>query len=211
MPNPICRHEGAQVLLVEGTDDCHVVLALRAAHQVAGNFGLYECGGDEQLLKRLNALVVQPDPPSVIGLVLDADTGPDNRWASVLGKMSEHEYEFPPHPNANGTIIEPNGGLPKLGVWLMPNNQIQGMLEDFCLEMIEPARHAVAEAAVATAQQQGAATFIANHRSKAIVHTFLAWQDPPGRPLGQGITAQSLRPETPTARALVQWLTTLFG
>lgn len=211
MPNPICKHEGSQVLLVEGTDDCHVVLALRAAHEVPLTFGLYECGGDDLLLRRLNALVVQPDPPFVIGVMLDADSGPDNRWASLVGKMSDHEYEFAPHPAANGTIIEGSGSLPKLGIWLMPNNQVQGMLEDFCLEMIEPAARECAETAVATAQTQGAATFIDNHLSKAVVHTFLAWQDSPGRPLGQSITAQSLKPETPTARAFSEWLTRLFS
>lgn len=154
---------------------------------------------------------MQPDPPNVIGVVLDADTGPDNRWASLIAQMRHHDYKFPRRPDANGTVIEGSGGSPKLGIWLMPNNQIQGMLEDFCVEMIEPAGRGVAEAAVATAQAEGASTFIPNHLSKAIVHTFLAWQDTPGRPLGQGITAQSLRPETPTARAFSQWLTVLFG
>lgn len=210
MPNPICRHEGDKVLLVEGPDDCHVVLSLGAAHQVPETFGLYECGGDEQLLKRLNALVVQPDPPSVIGFVLDADAGVDNRWASILAKLRDHDYKFPARPEANGTIIEGNDRLPKLGIWLMPNNQIHGMLEDFCIEMIEPVGRAAAKAAVETASTQGVTTFIANHLSKAIVHTFLAWQDSPGRPLGQAITAQALRPNTATARAFSDWLKLLF-
>lgn len=195
---------------MEGPDDCHVVLSLRDVYKVPTTFGLYECGGDALLLKRLNALVVRPDPPTVIGAVIDADTGAANRWASIVGKLSNHDYEFPKHPNRSGTIIRGGGGLPKLGVWLMPNNQIQGMLEDFCIEMIDPVGRAAADAAVATARTQGVATFVANHLSKAIVHTFLAWQDTPGRPLGQSITAQALRPNTDTAKEFSAWLTLLF-
>ena len=33
----------------------------------------------------------------------------------------------------------------------------------------------------------------------------------PGRPLGQAITAQALRPQTATSRAFTEWLTRLFA
>jgi hypothetical protein len=211
MANGICKYEGDKVLLVEGPDDCHVVLALRDAHRLAVQFGIYECGGDDLLLKRLNALVVRPDPPSVIGVVLDADTSAVGRWASILAKLSHHNYQFPRDPAANGTIVAGTGSLPRLGIWLMPNNQIQGMLEDFCIEMIDQAGRTAAEDAVAEARRVGVATFIANHLSKAIVHTYLAWQDTPGRPLGQSITAQSLRPQTATAQEFSGWLARLFS
>ena len=68
-----CKHEGKKVLLVEGKDDCHVILALCAHFNIPGTFGIYECGSDISLLKRLNALILQPDPPETIGIVIDAD------------------------------------------------------------------------------------------------------------------------------------------
>jgi len=40
-----------------------------------------------------------------------------------------------------------------------------------------------------------APTFIPNHKSKAVIHTYLAWQNEPGMPLGQAITARALNPE----------------
>lgn len=197
-------------MLVEGSDDCHVVLALCVAHRVPETFGIYECGSDVQLLRRLNALIIQPDPPSVIGVVLDADSGVDQRWASIKAKLSHYDYRLPDLPAVDGTIIEARDGLPKLGVWLMPNNQIAGMLEDFCIEMIGAEGRQAAEAAVVKAQGEGVTTFIAAHRSKAIAHTFLAWQDAPGRPLGQAITTQALQPQTLTARSFATWLTAVF-
>lgn len=206
----LCKHEGDSVLLVEGLDDCHVVMSLCAAHQVPETFGLYECGGDDQLLKRLNALILQPDPPKVIGAVLDADTGVDNRWMSVRSKLSHYNLPFPASPEVRGTIIQPES-LPKLGIWLMPNNQASGMLEDFCIEMIEVKARDTVTGAISNAQKEGVCTFQPTHLSKAIVHTYLAWQAEPGRPLGQAITAQALRPQTETARAFTEWLTRLFA
>jgi len=206
-----CKHEGKRVLLVEGLDDCHVVMSLCGQHNVPETFGLYECGNDDQLLKRLNALVLQPDAPTVIGIVLDADTGVDNRWVSIRAKLRDHKYQFPDVPEENGTIIEADETLPRLGVWLMPNNQIMGMLEDFCLDMIDKKARETAETAVVDAQQKGVCTFRVAHLSKAIVHTYLAWQDEPGRPLGQAITTQALRPDTQTSRAFTDWLTRLFA
>ena len=56
----ICKSEAERVLLVEGKDDCHVILALAQYYQLAENFGIYECGSDERVLKRLNALIPRP-------------------------------------------------------------------------------------------------------------------------------------------------------
>lgn len=206
-----CKDEGERVLLVEGLDDCHVVMSICGAHNVPETFGLYECGSDAQLLKRLNALVLKTDAPTVIGIVLDADIGVDKRWAGIKSKLRHHNYQFPDIPEENGTIIEAQERLPKLGIWLMPNNQIMGMLEDFCLEMIEQKARQTAETAVIAAQKEGVSTFRTAHLSKAVVHTYLAWQDEPGRPLGQAITTQALRPCTQTSRAFTDWLTRLFA
>ncbi len=109
------------------------------------------------------------------------------------------------------TVLLSEKGLPRLGFWLMPDNRIDGMLEDFCREMIDARATAIVEKCLNIAQESGHATFKSTHRSKAFVHTYLAWQDEPGRPLGQAITARVLRGKTSTADAFVNWLTTLFA
>lgn len=205
-----CRHDGENVLLVEGVDDCHVIMSLCGAHGVPETFGLYECGGDDKLLKRLNALILRTNAPKVIGIVLDADTGVDDRWDSIRAKLGHYNYDFPDRPQEDGTIIE-SQQLPKLGIWLMPNNHIMGMLEDFCIEMIEQNARKTAEESVLSAQEQGVCTFKPSQLSKAVVHTYLAWQDEPGRPLGQAITTHVLRPDTEISHAFTDWLTRLFA
>jgi hypothetical protein len=92
----------------------------------------------------------------------------------------------------------------------MPNNRPDGMLEDFCSEMINVEANATVEQCPTIAETSGHTSFKSVHRSKAFVHTYLAWQDKPGRPLGQAITAQTLRNDTATAKAFVKWLTELF-
>jgi hypothetical protein len=92
----------------------------------------------------------------------------------------------------------------------MPDNQESGMLEDFCRKMIDPAQVAVIEECLAYARRNGCATFKAVHHSKALVHSYLALQDEPGRPLGQAITANSLRGESDSALKFVTWLRRLF-
>jgi hypothetical protein len=206
----ICKQDTDKILLVEGTDDCHVVMALCAAHQVPQTFGLYECNGDTKVLKRLNALIVRPDHPQVIGVMLDADTSLESRWASIKGKLSHYSYKLPDIPDIEGTIVEGITDEPKLGFWLMPNNQDSGKLEDFCAQLAEPTSLAFARKCITEAQVKKVTTFKPLDISKAVIHTYLAWQDEPGRPMGQAITKQALRPDTDIARRFTNWLTCLF-
>lgn len=207
----ICKQDTGKVLLVEGDNDCHVVMALCAAHTVPETFGIYQCGSDAGVLKRLNALINRPDPPDRIGVMLDADN-PSlvGRWDSIKGKLRHYHYVFPAHPDPNGTFVESAFEQPKLGFWLMPNNQNSGMLEDFCAELAEPSSLQFAQQCVAQAQANNLTTFKLVHQSKAIIHTYLAWHDEPGSPLGRAITKQALRPQTEIAIRFTEWLRQLF-
>ena len=207
----ICKQDKDKVLLVEGDNDCHVVMALCAAHTVPETFGIYQCGSDVGVLKRLNGLIVRPEPPQVIGVILDADNSIASRWESIKGKLKHYSYAFPTNPNADGTIVESIGDEPKLGFWLMPNNQDSGMLEDFCAELAEPISLAFAKECVEEAQARKLTTFKEVHRSKAVIHTYLAWQDEPGYPLGKAITSQALRPHTDVAVRFTNWVIRLFA
>jgi hypothetical protein len=180
----ICKQDTDKVLLLEGKNDCHVVMALCKAHQVPETFGIYECGADTEVLKRLNALISRPNAPQVIGVMLDADSPSlEGRWASIKGKLNHYSYNLPKIPDQHGTIIKGIEDEPKLGFWLMPNNQDSDKLT----------------------------TFQSLHLSKAIIHTYLAWQDEPGYPMGQAITKETLRPHTDIAINFTDWLRCLFN
>lgn len=134
----LCKQDTDKVLLVEGDTDCHVVMALCKAHSVPKTFGIYECNGFEGVIKRLNGLINRPNPPQIIGIIVDADQSLSKRWQEITRKLKHYSYELPLIPNADGTIITSNSEEPKLGFWLMPNNQVCGMLEDFCADLADP-------------------------------------------------------------------------
>nr|VFK22312.1 MAG: hypothetical protein BECKLPF1236B_GA0070989_13031 [Candidatus Kentron sp. LPFa] len=99
---------------------------------------------------------------------------------------------------------------PTIGIWFMPDNNLNGMLEDFCRQLAVANAIGCAERCVYQAKRDGYATFIDSHESKAVIHTFLAWQDRPGMPLGQAITARSLNPSQPIAKKFIDFLQSLF-
>lgn len=214
MSDDVCKHEGDRVLLVEGKDDCHVVMSLCESHEIPEAFGIYRCGSDDAVLSRLNALILEPNGPVCIGSVIDADEeGITSRWNSISSKINHYDYRLPGSPEDDGTIVTPpqdSSNLPKLGFWLMPNNEDVGALEDFCIQMADDEALDYAESAAIDAKSEGYAEFSDTHLSKASIHTYLAWQSNPGQPMGQAITAEVLQPRTPIARQFTSWLIDLF-
>ena len=92
----------------------------------------------------------------------------------------------------------------------MPDNSNEGMLEDFLLRGVPAVGVEVAKGAIELAKIEQVTTFKDVHYSKAVIHTYLAWQDEPGRPLGLSITSKMLSAETPEAKRFVAWLRKLF-
>ena len=93
----------------------------------------------------------------------------------------------------------------------MPNNRMPGILEDFVRFMVPPRDDlwSLADASV-TAIPPKAVRFPSVRRAKVVVHTWLAWQEEPGLPLGTAITARYLDTEASVAQGLMAWLTRLF-
>ena len=93
-------------------------------------------------------------------------------------------------PSSSGTVIQEDG-KPIVGIWLMPDNQIPGMLENF-LSFLVPLNDPLWSFAEDVLEQviKQDCRFPEVHKIKARVHTWLAWQKEPGKPLGQAITKQ---------------------
>ncbi len=202
--------KGSCVLLTEGTNDCHVIAALCNSHNIQeGRFGFYACGSDDKVLKKVNALLAAYSPKKAIGIVLDADVDLSGRWKSIQAKLSNYGYDFTDTPEHEGSILT-SEDMPTLGIWIMPNNQDVGMLEDFCATLIDPEHLNIAQQAVENIKNMDVSSFKPVHRTKADIHTYLAWQDEPGKPIGQSITSKVLNAEAETATVFVAWLNKLF-
>jgi hypothetical protein len=94
----------------------------------------------------------------------------------------------------------------------MPDNALPGMLEDSLSFLVpagdllfEPAKRGVGEI---PAEER---RFIDADLTQARIHTWLAWQEVPGRPLGQAITKGYFESAGPHVQALLGWLTRLIA
>lgn len=194
-------------LLVEGNDDKHVVINLCMAYQIPEVFEVIDKKGINNLLETLPIELKTSDLES-LGILVDADTNLQARWQSLRNTLTQAGYTVPKTPVSTGTILQ-NEERPTVGIWLMPNNQLPGLLENFVAELI-PVGDGLwtqAQDCVANLPER---RFPAVARAKADIHTWLAWQAEPGKPMGTAITARYLDPGSARAQDFMTWLRTLF-
>lgn len=205
-------------LLVEGTDDQHIVWALCKQYQVTQSFSVEETGGIEELFKGLPQRI-RDKYLGRLGIVIDADTNLDARWQKVKTLFDRFGYSMPDYPAAGGTIvIYPDEGMPypsKVGVWLMPNNQTTGIIEDFMQELASVDDILFEEAQTTIQHIEKTVVedlrFASKDRSKALIHTYLAWQQNPGTPMGLAITKKYFDADAALAQQFINWLNELFN
>jgi hypothetical protein len=208
------------LLIVEGFDDQHVIDKLwRRYHNLGADQPLpFQIKPEEGIEKLKDSLAVrlklidEDRTLQCLGIVVDADTDLDARWKSLSNIFKKAGYTtVPEHPHPEGTIIKEEHRI-AIGVWLMPDNQIPGTLERF-IEFLRPQNDRLWERAGDAVQSIPPADrlFAEVDLLKAHIHTWLAWQKIPGRPMGLAIKAGYLDANAPHAQQLVAWLNRLFG
>ena len=204
---------GKRVLLVEGKDDEHVFRALFGKRNLPQP-AIHQHEGYQRLLEAILERLKESDVEAV-GIVLDADTSLDSRWDAVRHRLLAAGYAgAPAQPDAQGLVLSPPPDtiLPRVGVWIMPNNRVPGILEDFLRYLVPPgnALFAYAEQSV-NGISEDLRLFRPADTPKALIHTWLAWQREPGKPLGLSITAGFLEHSAAEADVLVNWTQRLFA
>jgi hypothetical protein len=200
-----------RLLVVEGPDDKHVFLAILNRHQFAPSFEIQDEGGFESLVARLSVRLKPGTDVKRIGIVVDADANAKIRWQFLKGTLNRAGYESTPdEPDPSGSIVD-HEILPRVGVWIMPNNALPGMLEDY-VRFFVPAGDLLFERAIRCVGEIPAEErrFAEHHSTKALIHTWLAWQEDPGTPLGLAITKRYFESDGPHVDAMLEWLRRLF-
>lgn len=200
-----------RVLLVEGWDDMHVVCHLCEPNPITPTFTVSPKGGIDPLLKGIRS-EISVEGRTVVGILVDANDDLQSRWDAVAGRLREANIEPPSGPASNGTIIEsrPHEGKPRVGVWLMPDNQSPGELEDFIEGMIPPHDR------VWPMSEDYIDGIPVKHRKfkagkilRAKVHAWLATRRRP-RQMATAIEAGDLNTDTETCQRFLGWLRQLF-
>ena len=216
MPDQIKR-----ILLVEGKNDLFVVGDLWKSNGLPEHyFEIEACGSDKGLLKKMKEYLSASEEgrPEKFGIILDADIQTASvRWDAIKMRLTTGNYASyanytpPDNLDINGTIVLGSGKYPDIGIWIMPDNLSKGMLEDFLAKLAPEDAMEFAKQCVVDAKNKGFTTFKDVHQSKAEIHTYLAWQDEPGNPLGTSIAAKALNAKHPIVKVFIEFLKNLFS
>lgn len=212
------RLENPKKLLVEGVTERWVLpQLLEAVGEVpwVEKNGLHPVhiqpfDGIENLTSGLIEAELNVRGRQVLGLVVDADEHPLARWQKLRDRCLRFHPGFPEAPPMDGLVLD--DADVRLGAWMMPDNQVRGMLETFLAVLRTPESEPLwqhADSACTQALGLGA-PFSGAHRDKALLHTWLSWQDPPGRQLHDAVKLRILSGRSPLAMRFVGWFKRLF-
>ena len=198
-------------LLVEGNDDKHVIWALCEKYQILENFKVIDCKGYPKLIPQI-PIRFKSSGIEAVGVIVDADDNPKHRWCSVSDALTKSGFKNIPKDLPEGGLIVTNGKQ-KAGVWIMPNNKLSGMLEDFISFLIpsDDQLLPIVQTTLEDIEIKGLSRYKACHKAKATIHTWLAWQEDPGTPMGMSITKRYLTTDEVTCTKFTDWLKELFS
>lgn len=211
-PNP-------NVLLVEGTDERLVIPELIEANGIIWGetyrdwiVEIVDMEGVSNLLRRGTIEAeIKASGVKALGIILDADQNIEANWNMVRERCLGEFPDIPAQIPAEGLVITNSDSL-RLGIWMMPDNQSRGMFETFLMFLAPNTESDIHELVTRSVDEAASrnAGFRQVHRPKALVHTWLAWQDPPGEPLNHAIKEQLLSSTCPYAAPFVAWFKTLY-
>ncbi len=199
------------ILFTEGATDCRVIKKFCEDNNINDkNFGFCNCGRQSLVLNRVDGISRGSigDRPNAVGIIIDADSSLSRCYKEVKQKLQKYDNLPNEFPKA-GLIIEKEY-LPKLGIWIMPNNKDKGALEDFYLQLTDMNTDFI-ENIIKKAECKNLTSFKSQHRNKAIIQTYFAWQDKPGSPLKDSFNRVALDNNKDIAIAFKKWLTNLFN
>jgi hypothetical protein len=100
---------------------------------VAASVAVHAAGGDSEIVNRVEETLLVPlaSPPDAIGVLLDADSveSPDARFNAIRAALAKKtSLALPTKPG------EVSMASPSCGIFVLPDNQSRGTLEDLLIE-----------------------------------------------------------------------------
>jgi hypothetical protein len=155
---------------------------------------------------------------TALGIISDADHPPevgfDKRWQRLTAPLREAGYRVPSPPvrRSLGTVVGHPDGLPSVGLWIMPDHQSDGALEDMIAGCVTDGRQSqLLQHAERTVDALPDRLFGSSQRSKAAVYSWLAWQRRPGLGLSMAADAEIIDETVDPLRGMLGWLERTFA
>jgi hypothetical protein len=134
------RKNQKNVLLVEGQDELRTIPELIESNGINWITGkntvmvhIEDCQGCENIInKDVIAVELKADGVEALGILLDADDHPQDRWIAIRNacRNSGMITNIPDDLPVEGLIIIADNEV-RVGIWIMPDNKLPGMLETF--------------------------------------------------------------------------------
>jgi len=213
VPRP--KENTAERLLVEGNEDKWAVIGLLERNDISCDASInpqmpyiHDSNGYESLL---NSLPVAATIYRRLGIMIDANAEPGNRWLQVKNALERAGVTLPAQPLPEGTIAQGQRPDYGIGIWMMPDNSQPGALEEFLAGLIpqEDACWPYTDEVCTEAQARGA-PFPGGAFMKARMRTWLAWRENPGLPFGTALKAAYFRHDSEPVSRFVSWFRRLF-
>ncbi len=215
-----------RILLVEGIYDFHLVRNLLRSHGFnceettklprtgRNTIHIEPRDGLNILLDGLELFLRRGDLEQ-LGIVIDANQQLHSRWEQLKSRfLRAGSASLPnafPLDGLDFVLSRPPQPDIHVGIWIMPDNLNQGYLEHFASQMIRQDDwlwdHA--QGCVADIPETNR-PFSPLRQRKAELHTWLAWQAEPGKPMGLALTFQYLDAQAPISQQFVNWASRLF-
>jgi hypothetical protein len=150
-----------------------------------------------------------------LAVVVDADSEDNGGgYNRAIDRVTEivKSYGFTLRTNPDGGVLfQHDDGLADFGLWVMPNNYDEGMLEDWIKSCVHSNEHKLFTHAKEVVGELSLPKFKPIHRSKAEVATWLAWQKQPGHGLYRAIEDQLIDMDSKLFLELKDWLTHIYS
>jgi hypothetical protein len=211
------------ILLVEGESDKSFLeeicktLGLDANVKVAlpRDSGRFH-NGKEGVFNLLPDLLNQLDDAQItrLAVVVDADsTVNGGGYQHAIDKVTEtvklHGFTLASNP-VGGVLFQNDDGLADFGLWVMPNNSDEGMLEDWIKSCVHPDEHELFTHAKTVVDTLPQTKFKPIHISKAEVATWMAWQKQPGHGIYRAVEDQLIDTNSALFKELCDWLNHVY-
>ncbi len=215
-----------QHLIIEGHDSW-VLAELWGKHlpnpkgypteEVLKNKKFFKPAGGYNNVPRLVSTTLKTEGLTNLGIIVDADEmGAISRWDAIKNRLAEKfkkEILDNLKPQPGGIVIK-HEGLPTVGIWIMPDNQMNGYLEHFLFNMVPPEGKQQlwthAQQTIQDLRQKDFCEFTETQRPKALIRTWLAWQKDPGLSYGTALSAGYFNAKTVGVEHFISWISRTF-
>ncbi len=144
-------------------------------------------------------------------IIIDADEDYIGAWKFIKTFCKDLISNLPERAPSEGFIGQFRERGILFGVWIMPNNQENGMFEDLLLAAFKPGKQPLKEHSksfVVQGKELGA-YYNPLHRSKAIINAWIALEEP-GKPLWREPVFNTFDLRSSSLQPFVTWFRKLY-